>query len=314
MQFAPSSYTPTPAMITSTSHRGGAGRPRNNMANEIMSLVDEHLAWQVEAEEREQQRRGSVGTLIIDWDGTGEGYAFHRGEDEVNRLSAGEAPRSSYSRTYPPSHTHASSRPAPRQEQRHPAQVPESTKNDRQRPGYDAPTRASKARACGPTPVSASTSTSRHNASGSVVSPHQHAATQSRPRGDSVAVNYHSNRTPTLTRTPSSFTGRPSSDFSVNYTPTTNTAHGHCATSSFAYEYNGSNLHVQHDTSPTTHAFHIPVERYLADKQLPAIPEGKNGKVLGFVKKVMGKLEKVGVLGNMKGRRERGGRRESWAV
>jgi hypothetical protein len=66
--------------MTSTSRHGGDGRPRN-MANEIMSLVDEHLAWQVEAEEREQQRRGSVGTLIVDWDGTGEGYAFHRGEE-----------------------------------------------------------------------------------------------------------------------------------------------------------------------------------------------------------------------------------------
>jgi hypothetical protein len=54
--------------------RRGAGRPKavRNMADDIMNLVDEHLAWQVEAEERELQRRGSVGTLIVDWDGTGE--------------------------------------------------------------------------------------------------------------------------------------------------------------------------------------------------------------------------------------------------
>jgi hypothetical protein len=39
---------------------------------------------------------------------------------------------------------------------------------------------------------------------------------------------------------------------------------------------------------------------------------------MGFVKKVLGKLEKVGVLGKMKARREREGRmvvqRESWAA
>jgi hypothetical protein len=280
MQFAPSSYTPTPTMMTSTSHRGSAGRP-GNTANEIMSLVDEHLAWQIEAEEREQQRRGSVGTLIVDWDGTGEGYAFHRGEEELNRLSACEA----------------QSRTARRQE---PAQVTESAKTGRQRHGYDAPTRASKARARVPTQVSApstSPSTSRHD--GSVMPTLHHIATQC--------------RTPTLTpRSATPTRTRPSNDISINYTPTTNTAHGYCPTASFAYKYNGSNLHVQRDASPTTHTFHIPIEQYLGSKELPAIPEGRKGKVLGFVKKVMSKLDKVGVLGKMKARRE--GRRESWAV
>jgi hypothetical protein len=280
MQFAPSSYTPTPTMMTSTSHRGSAGRP-GNTANEIMSLVDEHLAWQIEAEEREQQRRGSVGTLIVDWDGTGEGYAFHRGEEELNRLSACEA----------------QSRTARQQE---PAQVTESAKTGRQRHRYDAPTRASKARARVPTQVSApstSPSTSRHD--GSVMPTLHHIATQC--------------RTPTLTpRSATPTRTRPSNDISINYTPTTNTAHGYCPTASFAYKYNGSNLHVQRDASPTTHTFHVPIERYLASKELPAIPEGTKSKVLGFVKKVMSKLDKVGVLGKMKARRE--GRRESWAV
>jgi hypothetical protein len=311
MQFAPSSYTPKPTMMTSTSHRGSAGRP-GNMANEIMSLVDEHLAWQIEAEEREQQRRGSVGTLIVDWDGTGEGYAFHRGEEELDRLSACEAQsRPSSSRTQ------SSSRTARRQE---PAQVTESAKTGRQRHGYDAPTWASKARACVPTQVSApstSPSTSRHD--GSVVSTHHHIATQcrtpslSRPRCDLTTVNYHRNRTPTLTPLSATPTHtHPFNDISINYTPTTNIAHGHCSTASFAYKYNGSNLHVQRDASPTTHTFHVPIERYLASKELPAISEGRKGKVLGFVKKVMSKLDKVGVLGKMKARRE--GRRESWAV
>jgi hypothetical protein len=230
----------------------------------------------------------------------------------LNRLSACEAPS-----RWSSSRTPLSSRTVRRQE---PAQVTESAKTGRQRQGYDAPTRASKARTRGPAQVSASTtstSTSRHN--GSVVSTHHHTTAQyrtpspSRPRCDSTTVNYHRNRTRTLTpRSATPTHTRRSNHLSINYTPTTNTAHGHCPTTSFAYKYNGSNLHVQHDASPTTHAFHVPVERYLASKELPAIPEGKKGKMLSFVKKVMGKLDKVGVLGKMKARRE--GRRESWAA
>jgi hypothetical protein len=56
---------------------------------------------------------------------------------------------------------------------------------------------------------------------------------------------------------------------------------------------------------------------------LPALPssssDGKKRGVIGFVKKVLGKLEKVGVLGKMKARREREEmmvvvQRESWAA
>jgi hypothetical protein len=293
MRFAPTSYAQTtPAMMTSsTTRRAGAGRPRN-MTNDIITLVDEHLAWQVQVEEREQQRRGSVGTLIVDWDGTGEGYAFHRGSESGSSSSR----RSEAART------------------------------ERQRTHYAAPTRASAARARGP-------------ATGSGASTHHHASSRrreesrpSRQRCDSTTVNYHRDTTKPTTRiihTPNtssrSSTPTPThshTDISITYTPTTNTAHGFDPSSSFAYQYNGSNLRVHHDTSPTTHDFHVPVERYLASKQLPALPssssEWKKRGVMGFVKKVLGKLEKVGVLGKMKARWEREGRmvvqRESWAA
>jgi hypothetical protein len=79
-------------------------------------------------------------------------------------------------------------------------------------------------------------------------------------------------------------------------------------------------LLVHGTVSLVEEAFYVPVERYLASKgkELPALPsyarsEGsarKTGKVLGVVKKVMGKLERVGVLGKMKGVRERERKRE----
>jgi hypothetical protein len=296
MQFAPTSYAQTtPAMMTSsTTRRAGAGRPRN-MTNDIITLVDEHLAWQVQVEEREQQRRGSVGTLIVDWDGTGEGYAFHRGSESGSSSSR----RSEAART------------------------------ERQRTHYAAPTRASAARARGP-------------ATGSGVSTHDHTPSSnrregsrpSRQRRDSTTVNYHRDpkttsrtihtpNTSSRSSTPTLTHGHGHADISITYTPTTNTARGFDPSSSFAYQYNGSNLLVHHDTSPTTHDFHVPVERYLASKQLPALPssssDGKKRGVMGFVKKVLGKLEKVGVLGKMKARREREEmmvvvQRESWAA
>jgi hypothetical protein len=84
----------------STRHtQQGAGRPKtyqNIDIDDIMNLVDEHLAWQVEppsqrnswdeyqqrqAEEgiKLKNRRGSQGTLVVDYDfETGEVKAFHR--------------------------------------------------------------------------------------------------------------------------------------------------------------------------------------------------------------------------------------------
>jgi hypothetical protein len=69
----------TMSSSSSRTHQG-AGRlhTNRNMANEIMSLIDEHLAWQLECEQLNRARRGSAGTFIVDWDGTGDVKAFHR--------------------------------------------------------------------------------------------------------------------------------------------------------------------------------------------------------------------------------------------
>jgi hypothetical protein len=291
--------------------RRGAGRPKavRNMADDIMNLVDEHLAWQVEAEERELQRRGSVGTLIVDWDGTGEVRAFHRGSKDRSMINNAQPPPSSCSSSSRRTNTQATPTAQPRPHQHH---------------GFQAPTRASKARARDSNSV-ISTQTHHHSHH---TPPQQQIQRKPLPRRrSSTAVNFHTHTHKQTTHLPKQ------DDISVSYSPTTNTAHGYDPYTTLAYAYNGQNLHVHNDT--INESFHVPVERYLAtkDKVLPALPssplpspsrstrsEGgsasgrKTGKVLGFVKKVMGKLERVGVLGKMKGVRERerkgsGGRR-----
>jgi hypothetical protein len=261
------------------------------MADEIMNLVDEHLAWQVEAEERENRRRGSVGTLVVDWDGTGEMRVFHRGEKEKTEMKSRQSQQSAVDTQ---SRSLTSSRPS-HQLHCH----------------YQAPTRASKARSQSPS--------------------RKQPRNPTLPRCSSTTVNFHRHTNSNRIHT-SHDDDDDDDDLTIQYSPTSNTAHGYDPSTLIAYQYNGRNLYVHNNphpnptptTTPTNSpltpriavSFPIPVERYLANKQkaLPALPipqddasAKKEGKVVGFVKKVMGKLERVGVLGKMRARREREG-------
>ncbi|KAH3976725.1 hypothetical protein HBI26_079130 [Parastagonospora nodorum] len=125
--------------------------------------------------------------------------------------------------------------------------------------------------------------------------------------------------------------------FTARYWPERNHVQGHDRDTRYAYDYNGdmmhvtcrpslssytdSNSHTHTHTSPSQSAvleyFALPVESYTTgvpfcvsqnagsgrDKDLPALPV--KGKVVGFVEKVMRKLDGLGVLGKMRRKREK---------
>lgn len=125
--------------------------------------------------------------------------------------------------------------------------------------------------------------------------------------------------------------------FTALYSPTRNAVCGRDAATRYTYDYNGHVVHVRRSALPAdldftderrhshTHVslarsevdefFALPVESYVPgvplrvsqnagrEKSLPPLP-GK-GKVVGFVEKVMRKLDRSGVLGKMRKRRAR---------
>lgn len=64
--------------------RQGAGHRNNgnrHMADELMGMLDEHLAWNAA---RERGRPSSAGTMIVDWDGTGTPViSYQKDESDV---------------------------------------------------------------------------------------------------------------------------------------------------------------------------------------------------------------------------------------
>lgn len=238
--------------------------PTPNPQDDIITHINSHLAWQdsaplpwdtrafvhefhayqAHAASREMRRRGSAGTLIVDWDGEGEGQAYFRGRTEEVEA-------------------------------------------------FTVPTKE----------------------------PHYSGGGEGVGRHDSVVDQRVT---------------RPSAEsFIAAYPPARNAVFGHDPATRFAYGYNGDAMHVsrrplpssyintnshsQTHTSPShsevSEYFALPVESYMPgvpfrvsqnegrDKSLPPLPI--KGKVVGFVEKVMRKLDGSGVLGQIRKKRAR---------
>jgi hypothetical protein len=270
---------------------GGAGRPSEDcsMADEIVNLIDQHLAWQESFEERERGRRGSTGTLIVDWDGVGDMRVHQRSDNEHQDQHQSRANQTSQ---------------APRQ---HP------------RLHFQAPTHASQARFQQPQPrvqrrpqaSSRSSSLSRYKATTAST-----MTSQAPSRHDSfLSTHHHHDTQAAYTSFLSIHRPRPFStnNLQVHYNTATNTVHGHDPSTAFAYDYNGRIVHVHREaarpSSQVSEYYHVPVETYRAgaeleivDKALPRLAEEskKREKAVRFVQKVLWRLDGLGILGKMR--------------
>jgi hypothetical protein len=257
-------------------------------------MFDEHLAWQTAVK---LQRRVSVGTLIVDWDGMGQMKVHQRENDSEASLPAPQSQTRTRTRTI---------------------RIQDSKSNPTKPTSSKTPRVLSKSRSQSTTDKTQAAP--RHD---SAVSTHDYKhSSYSRSRTSSTSVHFH--------RPPST-----SDSIKVHYSPRTNTATGVDPATHFAYDYNGQIVHVYRDESPAVNEYwHVPVETYRSgmpivevsgpkvnrkgekkEKRLPALPVGIQGmksKVLGFVKTLFAKLDRMGVLGRMKREREKTRRMESW--
>lgn len=297
-----SSSSSSSSQMSPTTTRRGAGRqsshcPKRDITDDILSLVDQHLAWQAESSACELARRGSVGTLIVDWDGVGEGRAFHRGSRESD--SAG-------------SESSAGS----------------GTEESRNQVGYGKDRGRPSEYSAGSEYSTASMNTSHHH-------DHQRACRPGGSgRRDSMEATFHRGLTRPAP-VPNGDAGisvaySPHSNIARGYDPRSNMGYAYNGrTFRVAHPPSSSNPSRPNRVED----FHIPVEKYSIgaqnlcppssspsshprnrvgrDKALPTLPieERKKRKVLDFVHKVLHKLDRIGVLGRM--RQEMESRRRS---
>jgi hypothetical protein len=122
--------------------------------------------------------------------------------------------------------------------------------------------------------------------------------------------------------------------FTAHYSHTQNIVHGLEPSIHYTYDYNGNIIHIHHSdtlqSSQVSEYFDLPVEEYVPDtpfrvteKPLPALPVPLvpvKDKVVGFVKKVVQRLDSSGIWGSLRkeGQRRRKGRKksnlETWVV
>lgn len=328
-------------MSTCQSHQGAGRHTKDQnmgIADELMNMVDEHLAWHTEptseqpsrewdnrslvneyqAWQQESEKRmarcDSLGTLCVDYDfETEEIKAFHRRYEESiisDRIST-KAPSRTNIFTITPRVESSSSRSQARK--RHSTagkQVasetprPSKYRNDRDR----LPSPATVPSRYDSVLASESSSSSRHvsTASKQRRSPETKTTSASCPRALST-TNYHRKPKPTSTA------------ISAHYSPHSYTVRGHDPSTDYTYDYNGRIVHIRNSSpaSPVSEYFDIPAEDYSSNKPLsvtetPLSALPAKAKVVSFVKTLLRKLDSSGILGRMRKEREVRRKRETW--
>jgi hypothetical protein len=320
-------------------------RPVTNNANtadidDILNMVNEHLAWHVEpafqrnswdeyqawqAEEdaKPTGRRGSQGTLVVDYDfETGEVKAFRRKYEESIVSERPSTNASTYTSRPPTQSSQAQYIPKASSQAKYslfpkpspasqplldifPKPPPSRPQTDRdQLPSQGTEkvlSRHDSVLNSGPSPSSRSSARHRTRAPSKV------------PERVLSTTTYHLKPKPKYTPAPTKNT------ISAHYSRRSNTIHGCDPETRYQYDFNGRIVHVHGSIiSPVSEYFEIPIEDYsikkalhiTGDKALPALPS--QGKVVGIIKKVLSKLDSSGVLGKMRKERETRRKRETW--
>ncbi|KAF2030232.1 hypothetical protein EK21DRAFT_112152 [Setomelanomma holmii] len=307
--------------------RHGAGRQD---VQDLISKIDEYLAMQADAEEQKNltlNRRGSQGTLFVDYfDGFETpkiSYRNHRAPDahavhaqqplpvqgygkinaaiQIDGLHFQKATRASWATSR---HSESASRGDHAESAMMPPPLPLKCLEVHTRTAK-APPRHDSAHSR-PPPLRNHVDEKRYELLQS------HYATPTRkpiptapvraryerqlipkPRRDFTFVHYHRDDEQGLR---------------ISYNPTQNAIHRHDPSIGYAYDYNGRIVHIHRSltgsiASRTSEYVEADAAKYkLTDKPLPPPPaaEKKIERIVLFVRKLLHKLEEIGVLGKMR--------------
>ncbi|KAF1937617.1 hypothetical protein EJ02DRAFT_476179 [Clathrospora elynae] len=294
----------------SASHQG-AGRPnphhsicqptnpsRYGTTDELMAMVDEHLAWQADTDERP----GSSGTMFVDWDSSGEIRVSSRKKDDMLAPVPARVPSRAPFGCNVPSHARVSSHTQWPSQAQPPTRTPSTSRHD------------PKVYKRKPVPAAVPPPLTLGRVS--------EQSTSSASRNDSVHSHPHPRTTPLqkpLPRTPAhQYTT--ADGFSVSYHPsrpsrstpaTTYPAYisGRDAATQMQYDYDGRVVHVHRSGSVGSKAsrvsdyYVVDAEAYSATTPFHVMDHGKKKEekeekrcnvVVRFVEKVLHKIHRLG--------------------
>jgi hypothetical protein len=264
----------------------GAGR-QHSLAADLLDEINSHLAWQADPSDHRLEGKASVGTLIVDWDGTGTPIISYGNypvihvtrpvevEMEPEVLQASIQPRQRVPRE------RSLFQPLPHTQYVSPS-APLLTHKGKQR---------------------------ADSAYASVAAPEPTFSPRVRPlrtssRASHAPPNYKSSRTSSYTIVPPSL--RPRRTVDIDMHARQNIAHR--MSSHSAYDYNDHMVRGQRDAPqqrkyaampPVQYVTHLPAAAPVA----PPRPSGKFDKVGSFVKQLLGRLEATGIMGKFRKQR-----------
>jgi hypothetical protein len=316
----------------STRHPAQETAARYGTTAELMAMVDEHLAWTTQA-----VRPTSQGTMIVDWDGTGQPIVSYRKTEPEEVPAAVQtrapAPLRTASQTRVPSRV--PSRPA---SSRIPVQGRQDPSAYKRKPLPAVPSVSDSMREL--RQPSSIPSQAKHSRYDSVVSQARGQST-SKPLPPQPQAYTQPPRQPQPPTQPAPPPQPPNPNkyttadgFTATYRPPRFSAslnaqkpgyvRGYDAPTEFEYGYDGNVLHV-HRSSLSKRSDHsdyyaVDVEAYAPNAKLDvAVPEkmgekekGKHGSVVRFLERVLGKLEALGLMGKLRAERRASRKAESW--
>lgn len=273
----------------------GAGYRDSNGVNDLIAMIDEHLARQVASDET--ARPSSAGTMFVDWDGSGEPQITYRNrstEEQTQKLSMSSRQRNDSM------FSNLSNEP----QQRKPRTVTarnvqkQHTSRDHQYPREPQYS------------TSATDSNSRSSSTGPAPSNSEKRRTKETYRtSDGLTATYHASR--------NSHT-RPAYIYPAYVA-------GHDPNTNLKYDYNGRIIHVrrprQSTESQISEYYAVDAADYepaaafrVVDKELPVVPEQRKTRVrvVKFIQKLLYKFEGLGIMKKLKEERKMEIARATW--
>jgi hypothetical protein len=299
---------------------------------DLMAMVDEHLASWITQTDCPIDRPPSSGTMIVDWDGSGEPVISYRKKEAAEPLvpAPGPAPRPlapsrepSQARASTSSRVPAKGRQDPSVYKRKPLPAVPSVQ-DSMRELHQGPQRKPSTSHQHPERYDSVLSQARTPLS---LPPQQRTQAPPAPRPTVPSL-----LPPAAPQNPNKYVT--ADGFSATYRlPRFSTSlnaqrpayvRGRDASTEYEYDYDGYIVHV-HRSSPSKRSDHsdyyaVDVESYHPQATLDVSDERKkdeqvarkHGSVLRFVEKVLCKLDGLGLMGKLREERRKNSKAESW--
>lgn len=284
-------------MLRRSFREGSAGRPRPSVADDLMQMIDEHLAWQTE--QAALHRSASRETLLVDWDGNGVPQVSYRNHQQEAPIAP--LPGLSQTAPYQPPPRQIPLANAPRQTQRSLQRSSVSYPHSPRPPPINVPKSRSTA---------TTSQTSPSYRKDSVLSSQSTKPPPPAPNDPLKAFPHEIHRKPV----PSKTTITAPDGLIVTYhrprpsSPAQTRVSGYDPSTTFSYNYNGHTMHMHRGStsrsSQCSEYYAVDAAEYspshpvrIADTEPATFRVHKKREVVGaFVKRVLGRLEGLGVM------------------